>query len=68
MRRPAAHARFALISNLSVVLLFSPAGFIGQSNAGSAVPTDAPYKNTKLPVDKRVSWAATANSSQKDST
>lgn len=54
MLRPAAHASFALISTLSVVLSFGPAGLIAQSGAGSAVPADAPYKNAKLPVDKRV--------------
>jgi beta-glucosidase len=54
MRRPAARPSFALFSTLSVVLSFNPTGLIAQSNAGSAVPADAPYKNAKLPVDKRV--------------
>jgi beta-glucosidase len=54
MLRPAARPSFALISTLSVVLSFNPAGLIAQSSAGAAVPADAPYKNAKLPVDKRV--------------
>ena len=54
MLRPAARVSFALISALSVVLSFNPACLIAQSSAGSAVPDDAPYKNAKLPVDKRV--------------
>lgn len=54
MRLPAARASFALIATLLVVISFKPAGLFAQSNAGSAVPADAPYKNAKLPVDKRV--------------
>ena len=54
MRRLAAHASFALISTFFAVMAFSPAGLMAQSNAGPPVPADAPYKNAKLPVDKRV--------------
>ena len=40
----------------TILAVLVPAGSIGraQSAASSAVPTDAPYKNAKLPVDQRV--------------
>jgi beta-glucosidase len=44
----------ALASTLLAALLCNPPVLSAQSNAESAVPADAPYRNASLPVDRRV--------------